>query len=308
MRNRYIVTGAAGFIGSWVVRELIKQRSNIVAVVRPDSDVWRLKEIASKIKIVNADLRNYSQVKELITSNKPAFVLHLATFGVYSYQQKEAKRIILGNYEMLTNLLEAVKGEKLKKFVNTGSVFEYGTRYGKVKEEDVNVSDILNKYSATKIATTALSVSYAGQIPILTLRPFTNYGPLEDSSRFIYTVIKNSIEGKEIRIAPNTVRDFIYVKDVARAFVLACKVELADGEIINIGSGEKHTLKSVANEIKAVVNSKSNIVEDKSFLRARDSRCWADISRAKKLLRWQPRNSRTVALKETTSWVKKQIV
>ncbi len=166
---------------------------------------------------------------------------------------------------------------------------------------------ILNKYSATKMATTALASAYVGEIPILTLRPFTNYGPMEDSSRFIFTVIKKSLQGEEIRVAPNINRDFVYVKDVARAYLLASRVGHSDGEVINIGSGVRHTLTEVAREIVKLTKSKSEIIEDEVFLRPKDSRCWADITRANKLLRWKPKYTRINGLKETISWLKKDL-
>ncbi len=307
MKEKYLVTGAGGFIGSWVVKELVSRGFYTIAVIKPGSKAERLRDVSTKIKLVEANLIDPSATKKLLKRVKPDYILHLATFGVYSYEQKDEDKIILGNYKMLASLLDAAKSIRLKKFVNTGSVFEYGTTYGKVKEDQVDIANVLNKYSATKMATTALASAYVGEIPILTLRPFTNYGPMEDSSRFIFTVIKKSLQGEEIRVAPNINRDFVYVKDVARAYLLASRVGHSDGEVINIGSGVRHTLTEVAREIVKLTKSKSEIIEDEVFLRPKDSRCWADITRANKLLRWKPKYTRINGLKETISWLKKDL-
>ncbi len=289
MKKNYLVTGANGFIGSWVVRELIKNNIDTVAIISPESDAWRLKQVSSKVKVVKADLRDRRETKKTIKNARPDYIMHLATHGVYSYQQKDARNILIGNYQMTTNLLEAARKIKLTKFINTGSVFEYGTRAGKVAEKDVDISDILNKYSAIKIATTALACSYSEELPIITLRPFTNFGPLEDKARFIHTAIKQCLNGNEIRVAPGVVRDFVYVKDVARAYLAACNSKAQSGEIINIGSGKKHILLEVATIIKELTDSKVKIVEDASFSRSKDSRCWADIQKAKKIINWEPK-------------------
>lgn len=306
MKKNYLVTGANGFIGSWVVRELIKKKNDTVAVISPESNARRLKQVSSKIKIARVDLRSRNKTEELIKNTRPDYVLHLATHGVYSYQQKDARKIAIGNYQIATNLLEAARKTKIKKFINTGSVFEYGTQAGKVSEKDVDISDILNKYSAVKIATTALACSYSEELQVVTLRPFTNFGPLEDEARFIHTAIKRCLNEDEIRVAPGVVRDFIYVKDVARAYIAACNTQVLSGEIINIGSGKKHILLEVAKTIKELTDSKAKIVEDASFSRPRDSRCWADIQKAKKILSWEPKYTLKEALKETIRWYKEK--
>lgn len=304
MKKNYLVAGANGFIGYWVVRELIKEKNDTVAVISPESNAWRLKQVSSKIEIARVDLRNRNETEELIKNIRPDYVLHLATHGVYSYQQKDVRKIVIGNYQITTNLLEAARKAKIKKFINTGSVFEYGTRAGKVSEKDVDISDILNKYSAIKIATTALACSYAEELPVVTLRPFTNFGPLEDEARFIHTVVKRCLNEDEIRVAPGVVRDFVYVKDVVRAYLAACNIQTLSGEIINIGSGKKHILLEVAKTIKKIAGSKVKIVEDASFSRPKDSRCWADIQKAKKILSWEPKYTLREALRETIEWYK----
>lgn len=304
-RQRYLITGASGFIGSWVARLLVKEAS-VFAIVRPNSNLYRLNDIKDKIKIVEADLRDKDNSKKLVKKVNPDYILHLATFGVYPYQQEDVERIMVGNWEMAVNLFEIAKSINLKRFVNFGSVFEYGSRKGKVSEQDVDISDTLNMYSATKMATTALASAYKELIPLVTLRPFTTYGPYEDASRFIAGTIIRALNNEPIRIAPGVVlRDFVYVKDVARACILACKSKIGVGEIMNVGSGKAYKLLAVANLIKRLTSSKSKIIEDPKYIRKKESRCWADITKAKKLLRWSPNYSLKEALWGTIEWYKR---
>lgn len=297
MKSKILITGASGFIGSHVCRLLIN-KYDVIGVVSPFSKSDRLHEISSNIKIVSADLSKSKEVSHLFAKYKPDYVLHLATHGVYTYQQEDDERIIVDNYLMTVYLLKYSLEHKVKKFINTGSVFEYGSRSAKVKESEVNIGDILNKYSAVKMATTALVNSYSKKMNVVTLRPFTTFGPFEDDTRFMQATIKRAISGEPIRLVKNVVRDFVYVEDVARAYKLSIERTFESGQIINIGSGEKITLEEVANLIKETTNSSSEIIVDNSYKRVKESACWADISLAKKLLKWSPKITVLLGIKK----------
>ncbi len=302
MANKILVTGASGFIGSFVCHQLVNY--NIVAAVSPFSKSTRINDLKRKIKIMPVNLSDYEDVRKIIKLVKPDCVIHLATHGVYAYQQNDEERIAVDNYQMTFNLLSLSSKMGVKKFINTGSVFEYGSQKGKVKENDVNLNDILNQYSAIKMATTALTNSYADKLQVITLRPFTTYGPMEDESRFIRATIHRALENNPIEIAKNVVRDFVYVNDVAEAYLKAEKVDYNSGEIINIGSGKKSTLENVSSLIKKISKSESKIVYKEKYTRGKESACWADISKAKKVLKWYPKTSLKDGLKKTIDWVK----
>lgn len=297
MKNKVLITGASGFIGSYVCK-LLADKYELIGVISPFSKSNRLQEISDNIEIVSANLSNSNEVSNLFVKYKPDYVLHLATHGVYTYQQDDDERIIVDNYLMTVYLLKYALEYKVKKFINTGSVFEYGSRHAKVKESEVNIGDILNKYSAVKMATTALVNSYSKKMNVVTLRPFTTFGPFEDDTRFIQATIKRAISGEPIRLVKDVVRDFVYVEDVANAYKLSIESEIESGQIINIGSGKKITLEEVASLIKKTTKSKSEIIIDESYKRAKESACWADISLAKKLLNWSPKITVLLGIKK----------
>lgn len=301
---KYLVTGANGFIGSSLVRNLAKQDKEVIAVVSPESTCWRIKDL-EKITIVRRDLTKKKDVNNLLKKTSPNYIAHLATYGVYTYQQGQKDKIIEANWFMAVNMLtEATRLKNLKRFINFGSVYEYGSRYGKVKEEEVNIADILNEYSATKIATTSLAAAYYDKIPIVTIRPFTAYGPFEDKARFIVTTVLRGLRGENIRIAPGVIRDFIFVDDIAEAIARTFETKKAESHIINVGSGHKNTLNKVAEQVKDLTGNKSKIINDVSYKRKKDSRCWADISKAERLLGWKPKHSLRKGLMETIAWYK----
>jgi len=303
MTNSILVTGASGFIGSWVCKKLIGR--NVVAAVSPFSNPTRLTGLDKDLTVVKVDLANSKEVEILFKKYKPKFIIHLATHGVYQYQQKDIERIIVDNYLMTANLLSFSVKYGVTKFINTGSVFEYGSQNKKVKEEDVSLGDIINEYSAIKIATTALTNSYSVKLDVITLRPFTTYGPFEDETRFVAATINRALKNEEIKLVKGVVRDFVYVEDVANAFVKALKVDFKSGEIVNIACGQKQTLESTASLIRKITNSKSKIIVDPKYKRSKESACWADITKAKIILKWQPEYDFETGLRKSVDFLKK---
>lgn len=287
--KKILITGASGFIGAEVCRQLVLKKYEVIAVVSPFTKSSRLNKMINKITIEKINLAEEKLVDNIIGKYKPYAILHLATHGVYTYQQQDEERIVNDNFLMTSYLLKYSVIHKVNKFINTGSVFEYGSQKRKVIEDDVNISDILNKYSAIKIATTALANSYSSQISVITLRPFTTYGPLEDDTRFITSTIKRAINNEPIRIVKDVVRDFVFINDVARAYVLALETDFRSGEVVNIASGVKNNLEKVAKLIKKITNSASNIIYDEKYVRTKESACWANIENSKKILNWSPK-------------------
>lgn len=302
MSRKIIITGASGFIGSHLVNKFPEDK--IIAIISPLSIKERKIANANNLTKVSVDLTNPKSVDKLFSKVKPQVVIHLATHGVYQYQQKDKERIIMGNYLMTLNLLKSSLKYRVKKFINTGSVFEYGTKKGAVRENDVDLRDIINEYSAVKMATTALVNSYTDSLKVITLRPFTTFGPDEDETRFIRSTITRALKNEPIRIVHGVVRDFVYVEDVADAYTKAVNKTYTPGEILNVGSGKKSTLNMVALIIKKLTKSKSKIIVDQKYLRGKESRCWANIDKTAKYLSWTPKHTLYQGLRETVDWVK----
>lgn len=301
--RRVLITGASGFIGSQVCRELPKDKK--IAVSSPFSEKRRLDGVGKNVFVVKTDLTDIYKVKRLFSEHKPDVVIHLATHGVYGYQQADEERIVVGNYQMAFNLLKLSVETGVKKFVNAGSVFEYGSQEGKMKEDQVDIADILNKYSAVKMATTALATSFSSEVSVVTVRPFTAYGPRGDKARFVMATILRALKNEDIRIVEDVVRDFVYIEDLAKGIIQAAKKNVNSGEVINLGSGKKHSLEEASKLIKRLCSSKSKIIVDKKYKRPKESKCWADITKAREVLGWEPEHTFKEGLQKTVDWVKK---
>ena len=307
-RDSVLLTGGAGFIGTNLVNKLLDLNYKVNLILRESSELWRLKNILPKINICKADLLDQEELKKLAHKINPSIIIHLATYSRYK-DQNASHEMIEANIKGTMNLLAATKDINYNIFINTGSSSEYG-----IKEKPMRENDLLEPvsfYAATKASATLLCQVMAReyQKPIVTLRPFSVYGPMEEEKRFIPTIIKAVIENKPIKLTGGSQRrDFIYVQDVVDIYIRAIsKGKALSGEILNTGTGIEYTNDEVVEALFKVTGKKVQIEKGAFPKRLWDTPHWvADASKAKELLDWEPKYSLEEGLKETYQWFKKK--
>lgn len=308
-KSRVFITGSSGFIGANIVRELLRNKYDVHILNRSRKLSWRLKGIENLITIHNEDITNFLRLKKALSKINPDYIIHLAAYGAYHYQN-ELEKIVHVNIEGTKNLLEASKNIPYKCFINTGTSSEYGFKDESMKETDF--CNPISYYAATKLAATNICKIFAqiNNKPIVTFRLFSVYGPYEEHTRFIPTIMKSLIQKKEILLTPgNQRRDFIYTGDVAEAYIRALTLgKKIQGEICNIGTGKEYTNDKIVKLLFAVTGNKTEIKKGAYPKRAWDTSHWkADTSHAKKILGWEPRHTINQGLSTTYSWFKNNI-
>ncbi len=308
MQNIYLITGATGFIGACLTRELVRQKKHVSVIVRDKRLNWRLHDIASKLDIYECDLLSKS-LNIVIAKIKPAYIFHLASYGSLPSENIISQMVDV-NIRGTINLINATKKHGFKLFINTGSSSEYGIKSRKMKESDIIAP--VNDYGVTKGAATLFCQKEAirNNLPIITFRLFSPYGYFEDKSRLIPSVIISAFENKSIELSfPNNVRDFIFIEDVVDAYIKATKSKNNPGEIFNIGTGKQHKISEVVNLVLKITNSNSKIVWGKVKKQTRQIepiRWEANISKAKIILNWKPEYGLKNGLFKTVEWFKAQ--
>ncbi len=311
--SNILITGATGFIGSNLARTLSKSEDKISIFLKSQSNLWRLKDIISHFDVHVVDLSNPDMIKQKIMKIKPDIVYHCAAYGVYPFQ-KDLNTIIQTNVIGSANLMQVLtKYNDLKKFINIGSVFEYGPKLKPAKETDV-VKPI-TIYGIAKVTQTHLAQYFAlaNNLPTVTLRIFTTYGAYEESGRLISDIMFALIRKTPLNLAcPAARRDFIYIDDVINALIKAAKTRGIEGEIFNIGGGRKFDVQEIVDLAQEVSQTNLNISLDYKkqleFDKITGSKTvFANIEKARKVLRWKPRYSIKEGLKKTYDWYKKNI-
>ncbi|MFA5337140.1 MAG: NAD(P)-dependent oxidoreductase [Candidatus Omnitrophota bacterium] len=302
--KKVLVTGASGFIGSALMRRLLLEKAKIYALDIPQANKWRIKDILPKVQMRFADLQNRNALDKLISGIRPEIIFHLAAYGVYP-SQKERNAIFNINFFGTKNLLDACGSLDYKLFVNTGSIFEYGIKKTPLKESDV-LSPVTD-YGISKAAATLYcqAVALRDGKPVTTLRLSTPYGYYEELPRLIPSVVLSYLVGKRPHVtSPKFVRDFLFIEDAIEAYIKTVEYsEAAKGEIFNIGYSRQYAIGKVVETIAALTGS--NIKPkwgNKPHYRIESDMWQTNISKAKRLLKWQPNYSLKDGLKKTVNW------
>lgn len=307
MKRKFFISGATGFIGSNIVRKLVEKKEEVHLIARNKNLNWRLADIESFLHIYECDILN-SNLKKILAKIKPDYIFHLARYGNLPHEDDIYKMIDI-NLKGTINLINAVRQNPFKLFINTSSCAEYG-----VKEKDMKEADLLEPISNFGVVTSAITLycqkeAIRGNLPIINFRLFTPFGYFEGKSRLIPDVALSILEERPIKVSsPKHVRDFIFIEDVVRAYIQAIKIQHNLGEIYNIGSGVQYSVKDIVEKILTITGSKSEIqwgaVESQS--RYVEPKKWtADISKAKNVLGFMPENSIDTGLKKTIDWLNK---
>jgi nucleoside-diphosphate-sugar epimerase len=163
-------------------------------------------------------------------------------------------------------------------------------------------------YAVAKAAQTHLCTLLArrSEMATVVLRLFSVYGPWEEPTRLIPTVIRRARAGLPLEmVAPDVARDFVYVEDVINALLDFPRLARLRGEVLNLGTGTQTTLREVVDAVTKLLGSRSPVRWGAMAARQWDSAHWsADPSKAARLLGWAPAHSLRQGLRKTAEWMR----
>jgi dolichol-phosphate mannosyltransferase len=283
---------------------LVGERSDVYGTAF-SLPAWRLDGIPKK-HTLSVDLLVPHSVDTLVRELEPSTVFDFVAFGAYSFE-RDVARIYETNVSFKVRLLELLRETKVHCYIHAGSSSEYGNRADRPAEDAALLPN--SHYSVSKSTTSGL-IYYAGKslgVRCANLRLYSVYGPLEERSRLIPSLVAEGLNGGYPPLVdPNVSRDFIYIDDACEAFVdaaLKLTPELY-GESFNIGSGECTSI----GELAGIVRDLYQIPYAPSFS-TMPNREWdtaslwrADPSRARDQLGWSARIPVREGLQRTTEW------
>lgn len=289
---KVLITGANGFVGSHLVRDFLSKHHKVHIIIRPNSNLWRLEGIISKLTKHTLDLRQNKALNQLLRRVKPNIIIHTAAAGIYRNRHLPEKQMLEHNTLATLNLINAASSIPYRAFIHTGSSSEYGPKDTPMSESDKCFPQ--NMYALSKLAATQAAQLEARtkKKPIVILRLFSPYGPNDDPRRLIPYAIRQAVQNKALKLAkPSAVRDYIYIDDVIKAYHQAIKyAKKYKGEIFNIGSGTEIKTNQVIKEIMKITQSKTQVLWGEETPSTQDSSHWrANITKAKRLLKWAPK-------------------
>jgi len=303
-----VVTGYSGFVGANLAAGLAARGARVIGIQSPSGIDWRTRGMESAgVEAVRFDLTDEPAVRAFLRDAKPVAIYNCAAYGAYSVQT-DARRIFDVNVQAVRHMLEGVRGlPGFRAFVQAGSSSEYGFNCSAPAEDAPTWPD--SDYAVSKIAATSLVRLYARKhgVPAFGLRLYSIYGPFEDFSRLVPTLITRARAGGwPPLVTPTISRDFVYVDDAARAFdtIVERAPQLEPGSVFNIGTGVRTTL----GELTAVVRELFAVPEEPRFQsmpeRSWDHSGWyADARRAADVLGWRATTSLRDGLAAFARWL-----
>lgn len=307
---RILVTGGSGFVGSNLVRRLLREGYAVHLLLRPTADRWRLEGLERQLTWHWAHLQDRDAVRRAVAQARADWVFHLAVYGAYAFQP-DLEQMVDTNLAGTANLLTAALATGFKAFVNTGSSSEYGDcDHAPAEDEPPRPNSY---YAVTKAAATGLCRQAARQTGahIPTLRLYSVFGPYEDPRRLMPRLVAHGLQGRWPPLAsPHVVRDFVYVEDVVDAYLRAARTPAqAPGAIYNIGTGVQTSLAALTEIAAQVLKIPAPPPWDTHPGHAWDTRVWiARAERARSILGWEPRHDVEKGLREMADWMRGHVI
>lgn len=307
-----LVTGAGGFIGSHLTRRLVKEGARTCVLLKNVSQVKpvRLLDVYDQLSVFEGNLTDIGALRNILKVSKPEFIFHLGAYTHVGKSFTHVSECVQSNIQGTVNLLLALEDVGYQRFIYTGTSEIYGDVAVPFKE-DGPVNPI-SPYSVSK---------YAGELyckmfhhaygwPVVMLRPFNAYGPMQSPDRVVPEVIVSALMGIDIKMTKGEqTREFNYVEDLADGFIKAALAseEKVIGQVINLGCGQDYSMREIAEKTLSLMGNP--IKPQYGALPYRPTEIWrmyCDNHKAKNLLGWQPNHRLEEGLKKTIDWYSRE--
>lgn len=315
-RDCYLVTGCAGFIGSYVTEALLAQGKTVVGIDN-FCDFYnpqiKRQNIANALQnkhfvLKKTDIRNKENLQQIFKEYRPKLVIHLAAMaGVRpSIEQPELYNEV--NITGTLNILEAMKAFEVNKLVFASSSSVYGNNKKVPFAETDNVDKAISPYASTKKAAEVIAHTYhyLYGIDMMLLRFFTVYGERQRPDLAIHKFTKMISEGKPIPFYGDGTsrRDYTYIEDIVNGVLMSLNyVENHENiyEILNIGESRTISLKEMVETIEKALNKKA-IIDQQPMQPGDVTQTYADITKAKQLIGYEPKTDFEEGIAHFVAW------
>lgn len=247
--KRVLITGATGFIGGHLVRQLSDRGAQVYAGASPGT------ESRPGSHSLTFDVRDFEAVKVAVEEADPKVVFHLAAAGVTNPAVDPTLALMVNTGGTL-NLLEALRGGDVERIVLVGTSHEYGGR------EATEGLDPFSAYAASKVAAWAYGRTYwrAYGLPVVTVRLFQVYGPGQSPAALVPAAIRAALSGQDFPMTPGQQElDFVYVEDVVQGMAAAAEAPGVEGESLDLGTGVGSALRSIVDQIWQLTGAEGEI-------------------------------------------------
>ena len=317
----FLITGGSGFIGSTLSEQLLNNNERVIIIdnfcdfYNPNIKEKNINKIKNKtnLKLYKVDIRDRLSIKKVFDENKIDVVVNLAAMAGVRPSIENPVLYQEVNCLGLQNILEEMKLHNVKNGVFASSSSVYGNCKDVPFRENMIVDYAISPYAATKKANEVMAHVYHKlyNMNIVMLRFFTVYGPKQRPDLAINKFTKLMLEGKKIPMFGDgsTSRDYTYIDDIVDGIIKSCQFCLLNKnvyEILNLGNSNPISLINMIKIIGETLEIEPNI--EQLPMQAGDvETTFADITKAKKLIGYEPKTPFRNGIKEFVKWYKEEI-
>src|SRR6059058_5363499 len=308
---RILVTGGAGFVGSHLVEHLL-EAGHAVVILDDFNDFYdpQIKQaniagFAKDVTVHHVDLRDGASVRNLFHREKFEVIAHVAARAGVRPSIQYPQLYYDTNVTGTLHLLEAARITGVERFIFASSSSIYGASKTVPFSEDQHLTQTLSPYAATKIAGEFLCSTYSHlyQLRVAALRYFTVYGPRQRPDLAIHQFTRRIYAGQPIEQFGDgsTQRDYTYINDIIQGTMGALEYDGAMYDVFNLGESQTIQLKDLIFAIENAVGKKAKInrlAEQPGDM----PRTYAEISKARKLLGYNPTTKLSEGLPKFVEW------
>lgn len=304
--RQVLVTGATGFLGSWLVEELYNQEAQVVTIVRdnrPDCRFYR-ESLDQGACVVAGDLKDAELVRRVVGDYEIDTIFHLGAQTIVRIGEMSPTETFESNIKGTWNILEAARAGKVRRAVIASSDKAYGN-IDPPYIEDMPLAGI-NPYDVSKSCGDLIANCYQQTYgtPISIVRCSNLYGGGDlNWNRIIPGTIRSVLRGERpvIRGDGRMKRDYMYVKDAVRGYLAVGESEKALGQAFNFGTETPTSVLEIVGKILDVMGS--HLAPEIQAKESKEIKAqWLSIAKARSLLAWAPGWTLQHGLEDTVSW------
>jgi UDP-glucuronate 4-epimerase len=307
----YLITGAAGFIGSSLCLKLANN-NKVIGIDNLSKDhnyfikIKRYQLVKKNIfKFYKLDINDENKLNFIISRFKPDCIIHLAASAGVRDSIDNPKKFITNNILGFFNVIDAAKKNNVKKFIYASSSSVYGLNQKIPFKESLKLNFAPNIYAATKQSNEmfAKTYEYLHGYSSIGLRFFSVYGPWGRPDMAVYKFTKNILEQKKITVYNNGkfIRDFTYVDDVVESIIKLTKIKKSKKSLIlNIGGSKNYKVLDLIKIIERTTNLKAKIILRSSRGEMKATR--ANANKLSKLIKFRPTTNLQKGVSNFISW------
>ena len=294
-----LVIGGSGFIGHHLLKASLQKEWLVSSVsLNPPTK----ERFVDGVRYLQLDLTDRLLVKELLGEDFD-YVVNLGGYINHKLFKDGGRNLIDTHFITIQNLVEVLPRNKLKRFVQIGSSDEYGNapapQNEKMREQPIS------PYSLAKVASTHFlqMLHRTENFPAVILRLFLTYGPGQDAGRFLPQIICSCLNNDTFPVSAGTqLRDFCYIDDTVSAIFQALEKQEVNGEVLNVASGEPVKIRDMIEKVCTLTGSGKPQYGKVSYRPGENMALYANISKEKKILQWEPTTNIDKGLQKTINY------